>query len=208
MKILLLFLLTILPAFSFDFKEAARSTVAIQSGINYGAGVVFDKEGDIVTCARIVDGAQNVSVLTFDKKNRYATVINIDKKLNLAVVRLTTSDKLYPANFRDSRVKIGEKLILIGNPYKFPFSLERGTVGQIRNIFRYLDLFTIYDSIQINKQISSGYFGGGVFDYDGQFVGVPTLSFAVGPSFLIPSHRIKGYLQANGFLPRVDKVEK
>ena len=85
-----------------------------------GAGVVFDKKGDILTDQHVVSGATKVTVNFPDGVKAPATVIGSDTGADLAVIRVqnVAASELHPLQFGDSSaVQVGDSVIAIGSPF-------------------------------------------------------------------------------------------
>ena len=82
-----------------------------------GSGVIFSEDGYIVTNLHILSG-NNIDVKLNNGKNYSASIIGIDKNADIAVLKISTDDLLVPINFADSdNLKVGDKVLAIGNPY-------------------------------------------------------------------------------------------
>jgi len=167
-----------------------------------GSGFVIDKEGHIVTNNHVVAGAEEVQVMFHDGTSVRARVIGTDPDSDLAVIRVDVSaSELYPLVLGDSdRLEIGQRAIVIGNPYGLRGTL---TVGIISALGRSLPLgresevlgarFTIPELIQTDAAINPGNSGGPLLDSQGQVIGVNTAydPEATGVGFAVPVNTLK-----------------
>jgi len=166
--------------------KAAPSTVEIQTEITQqsygmfggtyttnaaGSGVIISKDGYIVTNNHVIDGAQKITVKTSDGTEYDAKLVGTDAKSDIAVLKVDAND-LTPATLGDSsKISVGDTAIAIGNP----LGTLGGTVtdGIISATSR--ELVVNNESmklIQTNATINSGNSGGGLFDGNGNLIGI------------------------------------
>ena len=166
--------------------KAAPSTVEIQTEITQqsygmfggtyttnaaGSGVIISKDGYIVTNNHVIDGAQKITVKTSDGTKYDAKLVGTDAKSDIAVLKVDAND-LTPATLGDSsKISVGDTAIAIGNP----LGTLGGTVtdGIISATSR--ELVVNNESmklIQTNATINSGNSGGGLFDGNGNLIGI------------------------------------
>ena len=166
--------------------KAAPSTVEIQTEITQqsygmfggtyttnaaGSGVIISKDGYIVTNNHVIDGAQKITVKTSDGTEYDAKLVGTDAKSDIAVLKVDAND-LTPAALGDSsKISVGDTAIAIGNP----LGTLGGTVtdGIISATSR--ELVVNNESmklIQTNATINSGNSGGGLFDGNGNLIGI------------------------------------
>ena len=166
--------------------KAAPSTVEIQTEITQqsygmfggtyttnaaGSGVIISKDGYIVTNNHVIDGAQKITVKTSDGTEYDAKLVGTDAKSDIAVLKVDAND-LTPATLGDSsKISVGDTAIVIGNP----LGTLGGTVtdGIISATSR--ELVVNNESmklIQTNATINSGNSGGGLFDGNGNLIGI------------------------------------
>ena len=166
--------------------KAAPSTVEIQTEITQqsygmfggtyttnaaGSGVIISKDGYIVTNNHVIDGAQKITVKNSDGTEYDAKLVGTDAKSDIAVLKVDAND-LTPATLGDSsKISVGDTAIVIGNP----LGTLGGTVtdGIISATSR--ELVVNNESmklIQTNATINSGNSGGGLFDGNGNLIGI------------------------------------
>ena len=99
-----------------------------------GAGVVFDKKGDILTDQHVVSGANKVTVTFSNGVKAPATVLGSDTGADLAVIRVqgVPASQLHPLPFGDSNaVQVGDSVIAIGSPFGLPNTVTAGIVSAV-----------------------------------------------------------------------------
>ena len=163
----------------------------IESGA--GSGVIISDDGYILTCAHVVDGADNITVQV-DGTDYAATVIGSDSSSDVAVLKID-AEGLTPAVVGDSSaLAVGEEVVAVGNPLgNFSGTVTNGIVSALNRdvTVQNNDGSVINLSvIQTNASISPGNSGGGLFNMAGELIGIVNAksqaSGAEGLGFAIP----------------------
>lgn len=149
-----------------------------QNGSALGSGVIYDTSGNIVTNNHVVQAAKKITI-TFNTGNSYnGRIVGTDPYSDLAVIKVDTDPSvLHPLSFGDSKkLRIGDKVAAIGNPFGLTDSLTSGIVSQTGRLLASLDTsaFSIPDIIQTDAAINPGNSGGPLLDMDGHVVGINT----------------------------------
>jgi putative serine protease PepD len=140
-----------------------------------GAGVVFDKKGDILTDEHVVSGASKVTVTFSDGSTAPATVVGSDTGADLAVIRVQNvpASKLHPLPFGDSSAaQVGDAVIAIGSPFGEPNTVTSGIVSAVGRTITAPNRFTIPNAIQTDAPINPGNSGGPLINAAGQVIGL------------------------------------
>lgn len=169
--------------------------------VGYGSGVVISPDGYIVTNNHVVEGASKIEVTFNDKHKRTATIIGNDPSTDLALIKVDASDLEY-LTFADSdKVRVGEWVLAVGNPFNLTSTVTAGIVSaKARNINILGDGSTIESFIQTDAAINPGNSGGALVDMDGKLIGINaaiasrTGSYE-GYSFAIPSNIVKKVIE-------------
>ena len=156
-----------------------------------GSGVIFSEDGYIVTNFHILSG-NNIDVKLNNGKNYSASIIGIDKNADIAVLKISTDDLLVPINFADSdNLKVGDKVLAIGNPYGIGTSVSSGIISATGRDYGnpYLQL------IQTDAAINPGNSGGALINENGNLIGINSKIFSKtgayqGIGFAIPSNLV------------------
>ena len=163
-----------------------------------GSGVIISADGYIVTNHHVIDGANKITVTLRDGKTNYdAEIIGSDADNDIALLKIDATD-LSAATFGDSsNLVVGDYVVAIGNP----LGTLGGTVtdGIISALAREV---TIEDKnltlLQTNAQISPGNSGGGLFNANGELVGIVNAKDSAteveGIAFAIPSNTAKSII--------------
>lgn len=186
------------------YNKAAPSIVCITSyepGKDYiinkngvGSGIVITSDGYIATNSHVVDDDKNTGVMiTLTSGEQYlGTIIGIDKKTDLAVIKINADD-LTPAVFADSdALYVGQDAYAIGNPggAKYSNSLTKGTISALNRVLS--DGYVKY--IQTDAAINPGNSGGALIDDQGSVIGMNTVKIVgtnyEGMGFAIPSDQV------------------
>ena len=156
-----------------------------------GSGVIFSEDGYIVTNLHILSG-NNIDVKLNNGKIYSASIIGIDKNADIAVLKISTEEPLIPINFADSdNLKVGDKVLAIGNPYGIGTSVSSGIISATGRDYGnpYLQL------IQTDAAINPGNSGGALINENGNLIGINSKIFSKtgayqGIGFAIPSNLV------------------
>jgi S1-C subfamily serine protease len=166
-----------------------------------GSGFVYDDNGHIITNHHVVGGGGDRLDVTFPDGSVYrASLIGSDPSADIAVlyVRGVAKEKLLPLSLADSsKVRVGERVAAIGNPFGLSGSLSTGIVSGVgRQIPAQEDEgFTIPDIIQTDAPINPGNSGGPLLNMRGEVIGINSAIYSTtgqfaGVGFAIPSNTI------------------
>ncbi|HEX6252881.1 MAG TPA: trypsin-like peptidase domain-containing protein [Nitrososphaera sp.] len=167
-----------------------------------GSGFVYDDNGHIITNHHVVSGGGgNRLDVTFPDGIVYsASLIGSDPSSDIAVlyVEEVSKEKLLPLSFADSsKVRVGERVAAIGNPFGLSGSLSTGIVSGVgRQIpAQEEEGFTIPDIIQTDAPINPGNSGGPLLNMRGEVIGINSAIYSTtgqfaGVGFAIPSNTI------------------
>ena len=179
----------------------------VESGA--GSGVIISSDGYILTCAHVVDGASSITV-TIDDKDYTATLVGEDTTSDVAVIKIDATG-LTPATVGDSdNLKVGQSVMAVGNP----LGELGGTVtgGMISALNRSVTIqgtssTNTMSLIQMDASVSPGNSGGGLFNMNGELVGIvnakSSSSDAEGLGFAIPINdaiKVAQQLLENGYV--------
>ena len=139
-----------------------------------GAGVVYDKQGDIITDEHVVSGASSVTVNFPDGTKAPAKVLGSDTGADLAVIKVNVpASQLHPLTFGDSSAtQVGDSVIAIGSPFGLPGTVTAGIVSALQRTIQAPNQFTIPNAIQTDAPINPGNSGGPLINAAGQVIGL------------------------------------
>lgn len=209
MVILILFLSSI-PVLAFDREELSiislyekinPAIVCVDShvsdGISCGTGCIIDKRGIILTSAHVVDVGKNVVVTMFNGQDYNAKVIKrLGENKDIALLKIDVPTELKTVKFGNSeKIKVGQKVLAIGNPFGFNGTLTQGIISRID--------YT-KNRIQTDAAINPGSSGGPLLNRDGEIIGINQAIYNpdnnisnIGIGFAIPINLVKEYLKEN-----------
>ncbi|HYB27277.1 MAG TPA: trypsin-like peptidase domain-containing protein [Solirubrobacteraceae bacterium] len=140
-----------------------------------GAGVVYDKKGDIITDEHVVSGASQITVNFPDGTKAPATLVGSDTGADVAVIRVhnVSASELHPLSFGDSSAaQVGDSVIAIGSPFGLPGTVTAGIVSALNRTIQAPNEFTIPNAIQTDAPINPGNSGGPLINAAGQVIGL------------------------------------
>lgn len=174
-----------------------------------GSGVIVDAgQGYIITNAHVVKGADEIYVVTQDRREIEAELVGADSKTDIAVLKVKASG-LSDVDFADSgAVKVGDYTIAIGNPFGLGHTVTSGIVSAKGREFRRSGNYE--DFIQTDASINPGNSGGALVNSKGELIGINTAIVSRsggnnGIGFAVPARMAKavmGQLIENGEVRR------
>ena len=165
-------------------------TVLVDNG--EGSGIIWDKNGDIVTNNHVIEGAQNINVVLVSGTHLPAKLVATDPVTDVAVIKVDKQN-LPAATFSNNLPEIGTPVLAIGNPLGFESSVTFGIIsGEHRSIPSGGQTPALVDLLQTDAAISPGNSGGALIDSQGEVVGmnvayIPPNQSAVSIGFAIPA---------------------
>ncbi len=171
-----------------------------------GSGFFISSDGFIVTNNHVVDHASEVEVTLAGGKTMPAKVIGVDKKTDLALLKV--NGQAFPfVTFASKSPRVGDWVIAVGNPFGLGGTVTAGIVSARS---RDIGAGPYDDFLQIDAPVNHGNSGGPTFNGLGEVVGVNTAIFSpsggsVGIGFAIASDVVKtvvDQLKANGAVTR------
>ena len=165
-------------------------------GSSAGSGVMVGESEDytyVITCHHVIEGASQIEVILSDDTKYGAVVIGSDKESDIAIIAIEAKG-LTLAKFIDdsNKLSLASTVIAIGNPLGTLGGSV--TVGVISSTNRLVEMSdgTMKDLIQFDAAINSGNSGGGLFNIEGQLIGIVNAKYAAtgveGLGFAIPAN--------------------
>lgn len=205
-----LFLLTFMPVsasnYSADemvnisvYEKINPAIVAIDAnlsdGFSAGTGCIVRSDGVILTGSHVIEDAKDIDVTTSNGKVYKASVLaKMGKNKDLALLKIEPKQTLKTITFGDSeQVKVGQKVLAIGNPFGFAGTLTSGIVSRID--------YT-KGRIQTDAAINPGCSGGPLLNSQGEVIGISQSIYNpdnnisnIGIGFAIPINDAKKFIQ-------------
>ena len=174
------------------YDKCAESVVNISTkiaGINWfleptvedggtGSGSIIDKRGYIVTNVHVIQNASEIYVSLSDGTQYEAEIVGQDSESDLAVIKFTppAGTVLKTISFGDSsKLKVGQKVIAIGNPFGLDRTMTTGIVSGLARPVRNSNNRIIRNMIQTDAAINPGNSGGALVDSEGRLVGINSM---------------------------------
>ena len=209
-KFLLIFLCFIsLPVFAFDkeeqliinlYEKINPAIVSIDSqqvdGLSCGTGCIIHQSGIILTSAHVIDENSAVIVTMSNGQDYNAKVLKcFGEGKDIALLKINTTMKLKTVKLGDSeKIKVGQKVLAIGNPFGFNGTLTQGIISRIDYN---------KDRIQTDAAINPGSSGGPLLNKSGEIIGINQAIYNpdnnisnIGIGFAIPINLVKEYLSS------------
>lgn len=159
--------------------------------VGTGSGVIITEDGYIVTNNHVIENASELEVTLNNNKTYKAKLVGTDSKMDIALLKVDTKDKLPFATFGNSDdIKVGEWVLAVGNPYNLTSTVTAGIVSaKARNLSK----DGLQSFIQTDAAVNPGNSGGALVNTKGQLIGINTMITSmtgsyVGYSFAVPSN--------------------
>ena len=163
-----------------------------------GSGAIIDRSGHILTNFHVIDGARRLEVTLADGSKWPARPVGADPSNDLAVIKIDAPvEKLTVIPLGDSsKLLVGQKVLVIGNPFGLDRTLTVGIVSSVGRSIRADNGRLIRGIIQTDAAINPGNSGGPVLNSSGEVIGVSTAIFSpsggsVGVGFAVPINTAK-----------------
>ena len=206
--ILTFFLMNFLSVFAFDkeeqliislYEKINPAIVCVDShvsdGVSCGTGCIIDKRGIILTSAHVVDVGKSVVITMANGQDYNAKVLKrFGENKDIALLKIDVPIELQTVKMGDSeKIKVGQKVLAIGNPFGFNGTLTQGIISRIDYS---------KNRIQTDAAINPGSSGGPLLNKDGEIIGINQAIYNpdnnisnIGIGFAIPINLVKEYLR-------------
>lgn len=175
--------------------------------VGSGSGIVWDKQGHIVTNYHVVRGAKNFAI-TFNKgKTVRAHLVGVEPRKDIAVLQIKDAQTLQALQKLPSlklgnsnELVVGQKAIAIGNPFGLDRTLTTGIISALGRRVPGVGGVSIRDMIQTDASINPGNSGGPLLNSRGELIGMNTAIYSrsgasAGIGFAVPINDINRIVQ-------------
>ena len=167
------------PFFDFPFEEffGGIPRELERKSQSLGSGIVFSKDGYILTNNHVIEGADKIIISFSDNTiftDEEVEVVGTDPRTDVAVLKIKAKSNLQYARLGDSdKIEIGDWAIAFGNPFGFNQSMTVGVISaKGRTQVPLIHGPTYQDFIQTDAAINSGNSGGPLVNIDGEIIGI------------------------------------
>ena len=203
-----LFIIISLPVYSFGGTEKSAVSIyekinpaivtvdsQVPDGLSCGTGCIIDKSGIILTSAHVIDIGKAVIVTMSNGQNYEAKVLkHLGDNKDIALLKIDVPTDLKTVKLGNSeKIKVGEKVLAIGNPFGFSGTLTQGIISRIDYA---------KNRIQTDAAINPGSSGGPLLNTKGEIIGINQAIYNpdnnisnIGIGFATPINLIKEYLK-------------
>lgn len=168
-----------------------------------GSGFIIDEDGYIITNNHVIDGAEKINIkLKGSDINFPAEIIGIDEIMDIALLKISLKSKLPYVEFdQTNNYKVGDSIIVAGNPYNLGVSVSTGIISALN---RNLQMSSFDNFIQTDASINKGNSGGPMFNLKGKVIGLTSAIYSpdgenTGIGFAMP---------VSDLLPIIEELKK
>lgn len=167
-----------------------------QNTAGSGSGIIFSKDGYIVTNNHVIESADKIEVM-HNRKSYAAKLVGLDPSTDLAVLKIEGTNLPAIKVGNSTAVRVGEWVLAVGNPFNLTSTVTAGIVSaKGRNINLLSSQFPIESFIQTDAAINPGNSGGALVNLKGELIGVNTAIYSrtgsyTGYGFAVPVDIVK-----------------
>jgi serine protease Do len=147
------------------YRAANPAVVTIKTATSTGSGSIISPDGLVITNEHVIRDAKNgtVRIINNDGKTYNGQVLTIDRKNDLALVRITSSDRFPTIAFADrENILVGQKVFAIGSPFGLSGTLSTGILSRVATD----------GDLQTDARLNPGNSGGPLLNSRGEMIGV------------------------------------
>jgi len=156
-----------------------KNTGQPMQGQGIGSGVIITPDGFILTNNHVVHNAQSLEVSLTTGASFPAEIVGTDPATDLALIRILANGLSYAELGDSEKVRVGQLVIAIGNPYGFQSTVSTGVVSALQRSMRSTEGKLIENVIQTSVPLNPGNSGGPLVDSRGKIIGINTAIIAM-----------------------------
>ncbi len=191
-----------------DQGQGGRRGYDVPQRQGEGSGFIVSPDGYILTNAHVVADADDVTVRMTDRREYSAKVIGVDRRTDVAVIKIDGKDLPVVRIGDPSKLRPGEWVLAIGSPFTFENSVTAGIVSATGRSMPGEDGLVPF--IQTDVAVNPGNSGGPLFNLNGEVVGINSQIYSrsggyMGISFAIPidvANNVRTQLVSTGKVTR------
>jgi len=153
--------------FSNIIETSKKSVVTIRTDISQGTGFIITNDGYVVTNAHVLYDGSYANAITSNQQTKKMTLIGYNRTMDLALLKIDGNYDYLELDKTDN-VRVGEKVIAIGNPLGLSFSVSEGIVSAIDRVGS--NGMNAY--IQTDAALNPGNSGGPLINTNGKVIGI------------------------------------
>jgi serine protease Do len=186
------------PFFRKFFGDQFR-TPKERKSFSLGSGVIVDPKGFILTANHVIQGADEIKVTLYDKREFTGKIVGTDAMTDIGVIKID-ADNLPTIKMGDSsKLRVGDSVLAIGTPYGLSQTVTRGIVSAVGRAN--VGIADYEDFIQTDAAINPGNSGGALVNVRGELVGINTAIFSTsggyqGIGFAVPTSMAKSVMES------------
>lgn len=142
-----------------------------------GSGVIIRSDGLILTNNHVIADASKIEVTLTTGKTYSGKVLGSDAVSDVALVKIDATNLPYATLGDSSKIKVGEFVVAIGNPYGLDHTVTFGVISAVERNIDNGDGTTMYGVIQTDTAINPGNSGGPLVDLQGNVIGINTMIY-------------------------------
>lgn len=170
--------------------------VDIDDGISSGTGFIIDPAGTILTSSHVIEGHKKIKITLSNGEKYDGKIVNELDSGDFALIKIKPKKYLSAIKLGDSsKVKVGQKVLAIGNPFGFNRTLTEGIISRVDKD---------KNKIQTDAAINPGCSGGPLLNTDGEVIGINQSIYNpdnnksnIGIGFAIPVNLAKNFINSS-----------